>query len=511
MERLTQTKFSKLLRFSNIAWILSYYDYIDQWKRVMTRLSKSARKHWTMHNNAFLHYGRSLKRDYYIKDKAASNIQMLVSDWQLFNKMLLRRNNSQLYLSDILMKLKPFQELILYQLADDTNYFVLHFSEEDESLLVLPSIKWSAHKSHPAVINQSQLPNLVNYVKDKLDLNAVAISRINKTWKMKAVLSPVIRVNKLNENELMLEESKFNKLYSKKWTWLVNTVICEYDEVYDANKFWGKFKVEDSVDRVLFKAQKSLELVDLDYCEPLHNLGLSHIEIRNQNCLNNHVIKDKESTLWVYLRPWQFTVKTSTGWYLVDSTSSKIVIAGDNNCKLQSKSSNWFLFKSHFIEGENYKVMLNFNDLEEGIEKTLKIFMTNEDDRYALVKISDIYKVELKEFYSTQYFAGFPCLTELELTIDECNLAKDSIMSRLNTIPRNLNLQINVSTYAEWIWYDSEFWDFINEFPSFKIHWLFMKDALTENNKSNAHDIFKRNFLISYKWETCLFKIWANY
>ena len=209
----------QIFLFSNVVRILSYYSYLDQWKRVMTRLWKLSRDQWREHEVAFIFYGKELKRNIYIKSKAASNIQMLLWDNQLFNQMLLKRENFQIYLGDILAKLNSKQVLIMHQYKDNLKYLVMYIWEEDESIWILPALKWAEHMQKLNSIKQSQMPNFIKSVKNMMDLNAIAIKYLNKIWLIRLVLSPVVKINATLQDKILSNYSKSEKQRLNNWLW----------------------------------------------------------------------------------------------------------------------------------------------------------------------------------------------------------------------------------------------------------------------------------------------------
>ena len=127
MDTIIATKSAEIIRFSNIALILSYYDYLDQWKKVMKRLSKLAQEQWMNNENAFINFGEQVKRDLYITSKALNRIQWVIQDRNFLNKILLERDEFNIYVGKITMKLKPGQVLNMNLHTDDTDYIKLHF------------------------------------------------------------------------------------------------------------------------------------------------------------------------------------------------------------------------------------------------------------------------------------------------------------------------------------------------------------------------------------------------
>ena len=103
MEIDSPTNYLALFKFSNISWILSYCSYLDQWRRIMTMLCKFSNKQWMKHEEAFVCFGKEFRRNVYIQDNAASDIQIMVSARQLFNQMLLKRKYFKLYLEKNLL------------------------------------------------------------------------------------------------------------------------------------------------------------------------------------------------------------------------------------------------------------------------------------------------------------------------------------------------------------------------------------------------------------------------
>ena len=148
---------------------------------------------------------------------------------------------------------------------------------------------------------------------------------------MKLVLSPIINVDEFLEKELVSEESKLNKLYSKeKWTWFINTVICKYGYISDADRFLQKFILRDTVERYIFNLHWIFDLSELDYWEALHNLWFPYIDIQTQYFSFRNLANILDTDLLVYLRPCQFKIKTNNGLYLVEPISSNIVIRLNN-------------------------------------------------------------------------------------------------------------------------------------------------------------------------------------
>ena len=361
MERNSSTNFLALFRFSNIARILSYCNYLDQWKRIMTMLCKFSNKQWMRHEEAFVWFGWTFKRNIYIKRNAASDIQKMVSVRQLFNQMLLKRKDFKLYLEKICLRIKPDQELAMHLFEDDTNYLVLNFFEKNESGIFLTNIEWIAHKPMQRMITQNKISFLAMILEESIDLNLAVITRKSRTFNMKLILSPIIKLNRKCQSDLINLDSKFNNLYSiNNWTWCVQSVVWEDDEVDNANRFWKSFKLRNTVSRAIYILKEAFDLADLDNWNPLHNLCLPHIEIKNENCISKGILKHNDSMLLVYLKPSQFLIKTRRGRYLVESASSNIVIVGEDDIKVWRKSNKMFIIKSQFILGEHYKVKFKY-------------------------------------------------------------------------------------------------------------------------------------------------------
>ena len=90
MELNSAVKLQSMFSFSNAIWILPYYGYLDQWKRLMVSISISSKKCWKEHEDAFIYHGGKFNRDFYINWKAAVHIQSLISDKQLVKQILIK-------------------------------------------------------------------------------------------------------------------------------------------------------------------------------------------------------------------------------------------------------------------------------------------------------------------------------------------------------------------------------------------------------------------------------------
>ena len=105
----------------------------------------------------------------------------------------------------------------------------------------------------------------------------------------------------------------------------------------------------------------------------------------------------------------------------------------------------------------------------------------------------------INNLFSVSQFAYFPSLTDIIMTIKLSNKYKWSIIEKLNKIPKKLNLQIKISSIAEWIWYDSDFWNFVFNYPSIKVYAIFMESILKKYGKSEAIDVLRRKCIFSFK------------
>ena len=244
---------------------------------------------------------------------------------------------------------------------DDTNCLVLNFFEKNESGIFLTNLEWIAHKPMQRMITQNKISCLAKILEESIDLNFAIITRENKTFNMKLILSSIIKVSRNSQNKLISLDSKFNNLYSKNnWTWCVQSVVWEDDEVDNANRFWKSFKLRNTVSRAIYILKDVFDLADLDRWNPLHDLCLPHIEIRNENYISNGILKCNNRILWVYLKSTQFAIKTKKGWYLVESPTSNIVVVSKHSIKNWRESNKMFIIKSKFIWGEHYKVKFKY-------------------------------------------------------------------------------------------------------------------------------------------------------
>ena len=244
---------------------------------------------------------------------------------------------------------------------DDTNCLVLNFFEKNESGIFLTNLEWIAHKPMQRMITQNKISYLAMILEESIDLNFAIITRENKTFNMKLILSSIIKVNRNSQKELISLESKFNNLYSKNnWTWCVQSVVWEDGEVDNANRFWKSFKLRNTISRAIYILKEAFDLADLDRWNPLHDLCIPHIEIRNENYISNGILKCNNRILWVYLKSTKFAIKTKKGWYLVESPTSNIAIVSKHSIKNWRESNKMFIIKSKFIWGENYKVKFKY-------------------------------------------------------------------------------------------------------------------------------------------------------
>ena len=126
------------------------------------------------------------------------------------------------------------------------------------------------------------------------------------------------------------------------------------------------------------------------------------------------------------------------------------------------------IFKLKFIDSKHYKVKFSFDDFEQDYNKYLDV-LTCKSDWYSIVKISDIYKIELNELSSIKYFSKYPSLAKCEINLNESIINNDNVVWKLSELPRNLSIQINTNSKLNSILYDSEFCKLISEFKDYKI------------------------------------------
>ena len=123
--------------------------------------------------------------------------------------------------------------------------------------------------------------------------------------------------------------------------------------------------------------------------------------------------------------------------------------------------------------------------------------MANDYDWCAIVKLSDIFKVETKLFYSWRSYTSFPYLEDFEMTINEESSMMKSIMENLNAIPRKLNLLINIGPYGEWILYESDFLYFIINFPSANIERIINRVNNRRDDQTRNLKMFERECMLA--------------
>ena len=97
MDKIIAAKSAEILKFSNIALILSYYDFPDQWRKVMKRLCKFSKEQWINHENAFKNVSVQAKRNVYITSNRICWIQWLIQNEYFFNKILFERDQFDYY------------------------------------------------------------------------------------------------------------------------------------------------------------------------------------------------------------------------------------------------------------------------------------------------------------------------------------------------------------------------------------------------------------------------------
>ena len=229
MDKIIATKSAEILEFSNIALILSYYDYLDQWKKVMKRLCKLAQEQWMNNENAFINFGEQVKRNLYMTSKDSNWIQWVIQDRHLCNKILFKRDKFNSYVSEIAVKLKPGQVLNMNLHADDTNYMELHFAIIQESNIFIPSLKWLIHKPISKVRTESSMLYVLRYFERNLDFYSYSIQKIDDNYEIKQMLSPIIKATAYSEIVYSNRKRKIKTIYSgEKWECWPHTVVWEY-------------------------------------------------------------------------------------------------------------------------------------------------------------------------------------------------------------------------------------------------------------------------------------------
>ena len=148
--------------------------------------------------------------------------------------------------------------------------------------------------------------------------------------------------------------------------------------------------------------------------------------------------------------------------------SHNFVIGGNEDSMQTNTKGDWLFFKYDFINSKHYKVELSFDDFEQDYNKYLDELI-GKNDWYVIVKISDIYKIELNELSSIKYFSKYPSLTEFGINLNEEIEENDNVIWKLSELPRNLSIQINTNSKSKSILNDSEFCKLISEFKDHKL------------------------------------------
>ena len=158
--------------------------------------------------------------------------------------------------------------------------------------------------------------------------------------------------------------------------------------------------------------------MDFDNWIPLHTTNSPLIEIKYKNHLIERTRSKKDLTFCVYLNKRRFKIRTQAGYYLIEMNPQNFVIGGNENSMQSSTKGDWLFFKLKFIDSKHYKVKLSFDDFEQDYNKYLDELI-GKNSWYAIVKISDINKIELNELSSIKYFSKYPSLAKCEINLNE--------------------------------------------------------------------------------------------
>ena len=224
----------------------------------------------------------------------------------------------------------------------------------------------------------------------------------------------------------------------------------------------------DNIDHFIFELNKAIWPSYLDQWIPLHYPNSPWIEIKYKTPQIERKRSNKDGKFCVYLNKRRFKIRTPAGYYLIEMNSHNFVIGGNEVSMQSNTKGDWLYFKFDFIDSKYFKIKLSYDDFEQDYNKYLDVLI-RKYEWYVIVKISDIYKIELNEISSIEYFFKYPSLTKFEINLNERIAKNDNIIWKLSELPRNLSIQINTNSKSKSILNDSEFCKLISEFKDYKL------------------------------------------
>ena len=207
MEKYSENKQQQIFKFSNISNILMYYGFLDEWKRLMKRLSSQTRDIWNNNEDAFLNFGYSRRRFLYVDNKIRDNFKEFSENHMLFNNLLIKTNQVIDFINEILCQIQDNQMVIFCQsyLKSRFHLGIINDNINDDTYY---GFKCKLHKSKVEYFMEFHKRLIIHNIKEILYYSIISIKKVNGCFEVMSTISPILKLTEVlwDDNERIRTE-----------------------------------------------------------------------------------------------------------------------------------------------------------------------------------------------------------------------------------------------------------------------------------------------------------------
>ena len=460
MEKYFNKQLPKVFKFSNISSILSYYGFLDEWKKLMERLNSQTKVIWENNREAFIYFGEKFKRDVIVNDSIRDNFKQFLLNHILFRSINIGKENSIDYLTNIWCQIQDNLKIIFYQ-SQDPKYihFLIHKIDEDFSFDEF--FTWKMHWpefEHFIVFKKRKY--LSEYLKEKLECSIIAVQNKDIWIEVKSSVSPIL--NLTTSISLSLKMLKHNKPQSEEWSWRPHTLVV--------NQYWCKRLIHNSSNPTPFKEsiknivfeQGDYDWVDFHLFKLLKDYNISSFEIQELRDLKIF----RFYQVLISCKPNNFRIIVGQNTYSIESQLNEHSFSGTIVDHLLSETGEWLILKLNSSKSWKYSIIKE-NEITKYSRETNELINAwrQWNQVYWIMGKEDINYIKVYDINQLKYLNAFVNLSKFE--VDFLSLSN---INEIGLVQKNVKLILGLYKYNELMLHSKDFWKCVLSFDSLQFN-----------------------------------------
>ena len=467
MEKYSENKQQQIFKFSNISNILMYYGFLDEWKRLMKRLSSQTREIWNNNEDAFLNFGYSKRRELFVDNKIRDNFKEFSENHMLFNYILIDKDQVIDLINEILCQIQDNQMVIFYQ-SSFTSWFHLGIINDNINDDTYYEFKCKLHKPKVEYFKELRKRLIMYYIKEILYYSIISIKKVSGCFEVMSTISPILKLTEVlwDDNEriraemLEYDRSQNDECTCKPNTLIVNKYTLEY--LVDGTRIATPFK--NSIKNIIVRMREN----DCHNWLPLKLMeayNLSHIEYQLVKIPNIR----KNCDIILQLNSINLTPIMGKNTYTLIYPLPEIYCSGYMIDHPINEGDKWLAFELRHIDISIWKVIKQNEDYHKNWDALKDIDDLRQINKFfVIVKKDNIIHINTRKLEYLKYTNNAKNLISWDINLNS-DVNIDHIVDYINFVPRNIKLQLALWEENESILMREEFWTWVLSFNSFQL------------------------------------------